>query len=81
MYYVYVLVDAEGHRYTGYTSNLKRRFAQHNSGGTRWNLAYYEAYADKADAMRRETRLKDGRAKAHLFARASNSLRSFEGLK
>ena len=86
MYYVYLLVSDTSERYIGYTSDLRKLFQQHNRGvtqstkGKRGYLAYYEAYASKEDAMRRETRLKDGRAKHHLLRRVSRSL-DFLGLK
>ncbi len=80
MYYVYLLVSDDNRRYTGYTSDLKRRLNEHNAGkgnytrGRKWHLVYYEAYASKKDAMRREERLKDGRAKRQLLSRISESL-------
>ena len=82
MYYVYLLVSDDNRRYTGYTSDLKRRLKEHNAGksnytrGRKWHLVYYEAYASKTDAMRREERLKDGRAKRQLLNRISESLSS-----
>jgi len=68
MYYVYLLecIKDKGW-YIGYTSDLKKRFSQHNSGnGARttrnktWNLIYYEAYRNKSDAEGRERYLKSG---------------------
>ncbi len=79
MYYVYLLVNENGKIYIGYTSDLKRRMREHNcskSGftkGRRWKLVYYEAYLSKKDAIRREKRLKDGRARRQLIERISNS--------
>ncbi len=77
MYYVYVLYNREkSKRYVGYTSNLKRRFAEHNSnhhgytGRLNWELVYYEAFNNEKSARTRERRLKqDGRAKRQLFSR------------
>jgi putative endonuclease len=54
-----------GRLYTGYTSNLKRRFREHQRGGvasTRHrrplDLIHAEAYLLKSDAERRERYLK-----------------------
>jgi putative endonuclease len=51
--------------YIGYTSDLQKRFKEHNYGmnfSTKpympWQLIHYEAYLDKEDAMRREKYLK-----------------------
>ena len=50
MYYVYVLKNKEKGIYTGYTSDLKKRIAQHNAnhkgytGKGDWECVYYEAY-------------------------------------
>ena len=85
MYYVYLLVSDDNRTYTGFTSDLKRRIREHNSDksgytrGKRWHLAYYEAYASKIDAMRRERRLKDGRARRQLRDRISESLQYLVG--
>jgi len=68
MYYVYILRSSKYKRriYIGSTSNLKRRFKQHNSGDTKstkygipWTLVYYEAYLSKTDCLKRERNLKN----------------------
>ncbi len=83
MYYVYVITEQEtGKRYVGFTSDLRKRIAQHNGPrGSRytqkgkWILAYYEAFLNKQDALKREKKLKqDGRSKYHLFQRIKKSL-------
>ena len=81
MYYVYVLKNEEGQRYIGYTSNLKKRFEQHNQGlnqstkGHEWTLVYYEAFRAEADARRREAKLKQsGQARRWLYERLRKSL-------
>ncbi len=74
MYYVYVLHSQSDHQlYTGFTSDLKRRFQEHNSGkviSTKnrkpLRLIYYEAYLSKADAQGREVFLKSGRGKMYI---------------
>ena len=78
MYYVYVLqnVRNENDFYTGYSSDLKRRFRQHNEGrntstrGKEWRIVYYEAYVSERVARNRERVLKhDGRVKRFLMDR------------
>ena len=51
--------------YTGYSSDLKQRVADHNGGKSAytrnlrpWVLVYYEAYFSKSDAQHREKSLK-----------------------
>ena len=66
MFYVYLIKSEKNSRiYTGFTSDLKQRFTDHNNGKspyTRNNrpyrLVYYEAFASKADAQKREKSLK-----------------------
>ena len=49
----------------GFTSDLKKRLEKHNKGLVQstkpflpWKVVFYEAFADKADAKRREKYLK-----------------------
>ena len=66
MFYVYVLKSEKDKRlYIGYTSNLRRRFQEHNSALNRstknripFSLVYYESYRSLEDAKTREKRLK-----------------------
>jgi putative endonuclease len=66
MFYVYIIRSKKDKKlYTGYTCDLKRRLAEHNSGENRstkgrvpFELIYYEAYKSKVDAMHRERMLK-----------------------
>lgn len=66
MFYVYVIRSKKDKEfYIGCTNDLKRRFAEHNSGqgkstkGRRpFELLYYEAYKAKQDAVHREKMLK-----------------------
>lgn len=68
MYYVYVLLSQKNHsRYVGFTSDLKKRFKEHDEGltystraGRPWKLIYYEALLNKIDAISREKYLKSG---------------------
>ena len=64
--YTYILECADGTLYTGWTNDLKKRLAAHNAGqGAKYTrgrgpvrLVYYEAFADKEEALRREAALK-----------------------
>ncbi|MDO8452002.1 MAG: GIY-YIG nuclease family protein [bacterium] len=66
MYYIYILKSAVDQKlYTGYTSDLKKRLADHISGNVQSTrnrrpveLIYYEAYRDKMSALKREKFLK-----------------------
>lgn len=73
MYYVY-LIQSEAfseQRYVGFTTDLKKRFAVHNVGGSRhtakfkpWKLVSYHAFAEKRRAQEFEYYLKTGSGKA-----------------
>ena len=78
MYYMYVLRSESGASYIGYTSDLRKRFEQHNAGqvastrGSVWELRYYEAYQTEAAARDRERIMKhDGRSRRWLMERLS----------
>ena len=66
MNYTYILRCRDGSLYTGWTNNLERRLACHNEGkGAKYTrtrrpveLAYYEAFQTKEEAMRREWAIK-----------------------
>lgn len=65
-WFVYMLRCGDGSLYTGYTNDVARRLAAHQSGrGARYTrshlpvvLAYQEELADKSSAMRREIQIK-----------------------
>jgi putative endonuclease len=74
-YCVYIMTDeAHSMLYTGRTSNLKRRVAQHRSGNgsvttRRHNLVmlvYYEAVEDESAARLREKQIKRSHKKKRL---------------
>ncbi|MEK7080495.1 MAG: GIY-YIG nuclease family protein [Patescibacteria group bacterium] len=83
MFYFYVIKSKKDNQlYFGYTSDLKNRFKEHNSGQTKstknrrpFILVYYEGYLSKRDAMQREYQIKR-RAKTliSLKKRIKNSL-------
>lgn len=61
MYYVYILLHSNKQLYTGFTTDLKCRIAQHKGGSVKstqyrrpLRLIHYEAYLRETDARRRE---------------------------
>lgn len=64
--FTYLLECADGTFYIGWTNNLEQRLAAHNSGkGAKYTrgrgpvvLRYYETFATKEEAMRREAEMK-----------------------
>ena len=64
--YTYLLRCADGTLYCGWTNDLDKRVAAHNTGaGAKYTkarrpveLAYYETFATKQEAMRREAEIK-----------------------
>ncbi len=82
-YYVYLLQSKRTKKfYVGYTSNLKKRLAQHNNGenqstkaGASYELVYFEGFKDKKDALIREKKLKHhGQGIRRLKERLTNSV-------
>lgn len=65
-HYAYLLLCADGTIYSGYTTDPKRRAAEHNSGkGAKYTrtrlpvmLVRTESFPTKSEAMRREAALK-----------------------
>jgi putative endonuclease len=74
VYYTYVIQsEKDGHWYTGFTNDLRKRFGEHNKGvvfSTKnkgpWKLIYYEGCLDEDDARAREKYLKSGMGKRYL---------------
>ena len=67
MNYTYMVCCADGSLYTGWTNCLERRIKVHNGGkaGAKYTkskrpvtLVYYEGFATKEEAMRREYEIK-----------------------
>jgi len=73
MYYVY-LIQSEtcpDQRYVGFTTDLKKRLATHNAGGSvhtakykPWKLVCYHAVSDNRKAQEFEYYLKSGAGRA-----------------
>lgn len=74
MHYVYVLQSqSDQGLYIGYSADLRRRLSQHQAGEAfatsfrgPWQLIYYEAYLEEADARGREEFLKSGLGRRYL---------------
>lgn len=74
MFYVYVIRSKKDNRlYTGSTSDLRKRFQEHNDGkvlSTKsrgpFEIIYYEACVNEQDARMREKYLKSGMGKRYL---------------
>ena len=66
MPFIYIVRCADGTLYTGWTTDVERRIAQHNAGiGARYTrmrrpvaLVYREEAPDRSTAMRREVAIK-----------------------
>ncbi|MDD2978619.1 MAG: GIY-YIG nuclease family protein [Hespellia sp.] len=66
MNYTYMIKCSDGSLYTGWTNNLEKRIDAHNSGnGAKYTkarlpvtLVYYEKFATKEEAMKREYAIK-----------------------
>ena len=77
MFYTYVIQSKKDKKwYTGYTSNLRERFKQHNNGEVQstkgrgpFELIYYEACINEKDALRREKYLKTSQGRGMLKRR------------
>ncbi len=82
MFYVYVLLSTVNRDvYVGFSTDLRVRFSEHNAGKVKstkgyrpWKLIYYEAYASRQDATRREKQLKMHKAKLDLKQQVRYSL-------
>jgi len=66
MNYVYIVQCSDGTLYTGWTTDVARRVLTHNSDkGAKYTrskqpvkLVYYETYATKSEALKREYSIK-----------------------
>ncbi len=74
MYYCYILKSiGDGSYYVGYTGNLERRLIEHNSKSGHftsnkapWQLAYFEEYVSRIDAVRREVQIKSMKSREYI---------------
>lgn len=82
MHYLYIIQsEKDKNFYTGTTSDLKRRFKEHNSGKNistisrrPFKLIYYEAYLLKVDAEAREKYLKTSMGRRVIRKQLANYL-------
>lgn len=82
MFYTYILKSKkDGKMYTGYTTDLRKRFKQHSDnldgytkGRGPFQLIYYEACIDEYDARSREKYLKSGKGKRYMKSRLKRFL-------
>ncbi len=83
MYFVYVLQSALDHQlYVGFSEKLRERVETHNAGKVTstksrvpWKLIFFECYAGKGDALRREQYFKTTAGKRALKLMLRNTLR------
>ena len=78
-YYVYVLELNNKSLYIGYTTDVKRRFKEHQKGYSKYTkskrplkLIYFEAYLNIRDAKKREEFLKGGSGRKYLKMQLRN---------
>jgi len=78
MYYVYLIksISFPEISYVGFTTNLRQRIAQHNSGGSiytakykPWELIVYHAFASETKAKAFEKYLKSHSGRAFIVKR------------
>ena len=82
MCYTYILRSKkDNHLYTGCTNDLRKRFNQHMAGRVYptkargpFEVVYYEACIEKADAFAREKYLKSGNGKRYVKNRLKRFL-------
>ncbi len=79
MYYVYVLKSPKQF-YIGSTSDLRRRFDEHQNGQSKstkgrgpWKIVYYEASQSIKDAVKREKYLKTAWGRRYIKSRLEHS--------
>lgn len=66
MYFIYIIECEDGSLYTGITTDIDRRFAEHKSGkGSRYTAAhgaekilYLEGRQTRSEALKREAQIK-----------------------
>ena len=82
MFYVYILQSLKDKKlYIGFSTDLRKRVHDHNTGGTRstkprrpFRLIYYEAHISEKDARRREGYFKTEKGKSTIRQMLRNAL-------
>ncbi|WP_321389254.1 GIY-YIG nuclease family protein [uncultured Desulfuromusa sp.] len=87
---VYIILCSDDSLYTGITTNIQKRFAQHASGkGAKYfhccspcQVVYWESDHDRSSASRREAQIKKLSAenKRQLIASSANKLEKISGM-
>ena len=80
IHYIYILQSSKSNiLYYGYTTDLKKRLREHNSGKTKftkghlpWKLVWYCVFKDRQKAKDFELYLKSGSGKAFAYKRLLN---------
>jgi putative endonuclease len=81
MYFVYLLECKDGSLYTGVTTNVERRFAEHKSGiGGHYTsskkvvrIVYTEQHPNRSSALKREAEIKSWRREKKLALFTKNT--------
>ena len=81
-YFVYLIISKNKQKYlsyVGYTNNLKKRLAKHNSSkgakftrGRKWILIYKKRFKTKSEAMSFEYKLKKNRKQRKIILQNFN---------
>lgn len=80
MYYAYVIQNAQGKLYKGFTSDIQKRIHQHNSNEGfssytsnkgPWKLVYAEEFDTEKEAREREKFFKTGKGREFIQGRLS----------
>jgi len=82
MYYVYILYSKKLRcRYIGFSTNLRQRVIEHNSGkcvstskGIPWKLIYYQCFLSEIDARAEEKFLKTGKGRERMKILLANTI-------
>jgi len=83
-YYTYILQSQKNKSlYIGYTSDLRKRLKEHNSGESKatkpfipYKLIFYEAFLNRIDAKKREIYLKGGYGRRTIKSVIKNHLKN-----
>ena len=74
MFFTYIIYSKSNNKYyTGYTHDLELRLQRHNSGWSRstksgipWKIVYFEKYATKSEAIKRESEIKKQKSRNYI---------------
>ncbi len=74
MWYTYIIYSKSVDKYyIGYTEDISQRIERHNAGwgkyssrGIPWQLVYYEEFATKREAIKRENEIKSKKSRKYI---------------